>query len=126
MNVSVRFETKQRFMGLFDTITDSGFSQEDLVSNIIGFYIALNIISKTDAIALLHPVSQELSEHIWRTNGSVGRHENYKFTPQILDTYRDNTIKKTCEDECMHQPRKFPDIFKTIRPAQNGKNFQRV
>lgn len=123
MKVSLKFESKQRFFGLFDTITDSGFSQEDLVSNLVGFYIALNMVSKVDAIALLNPVSQELSEHLWRTNGSVGSHENHTFDPQFLETYRDNDIQKQCEDECMFQKKRLPDIFRSIQPADEGTNF---
>jgi len=124
--VSLKFETKQRFMGIFDMITDSGFSQEDLVSNIIGFYIALNMISKNDAIARLHPVSQRTSEHLWRTNGSVGSHENHTFNPQYLDTYNEDDVRQICEDECVHQPKKLPSVFTSIRPAQEGTNFQRI
>jgi len=126
MNVSRQFEGKQRFRGLFDIITDSGFSQEDLVSNLIGFYIGLDLITKNDAMRRLHPVSRSTSERLWKTNGSVGSNENHTFEPQFIETYNEDDIKKVCEDECMFQPKKLPAFFKKIRPATAGVHFLRL
>lgn len=125
-DVSMKFESKQRFYGGFDMLTDSGFSQEDLVSNLIGFYIGLGLVTQSEAIRKLHPVSRDTSERLWRANGSVGSHENHTFDPQLIDTDFINNVKKVCEDECIFQPKQLPAFFNSITPAMVGTDFLRL
>src|SRR5262249_52361292 len=89
--VSLRFETMQGAFpyGIFSS--DSSFSQEDLVSNLIGFYRAL--YPKVDFLALCGPVSKEASKKVWKTGGTVGSTKNRSFTPSL----------KACE-ECKGKP----------------------
>jgi len=55
------------------------FSQEDLVSNLVGFYRAL--YHKVDIVALCKPISQEASENVWRSTGAVSSRKNPTFEP---------------------------------------------
>lgn len=125
-DVSMKFEGKQRFYGGFDFLTDSGFSQEDLVSNLIGFYIGLGLITQNKAMEKLRPVSRDTSERLWKKNGSVGSHENHTFEPQIIDTIYMNETKQLCEDECSSQSKKLPVFFTSIIPATAGVDFLRL
>jgi hypothetical protein len=111
MEVSLGFESLQASMSL---LTDSGFSQEDLVSNLIGFYIAVH--GALDWRTLCRPVSTEASLAVWDANGPVGQHKNQVFSPQFHD----------CE-ECrarhrVHVPQ-FPAAFQSIQPAAKGLYF---
>lgn len=111
MEVSMGFESLQASMSL---ITDSGFSQEDLVSNMIGFYSAVH--GAIDWKTLCKPVSTEASLAVWDTNGPVGNQKNKVFQPQF----------HACE-ECkskhhVHVPR-FPSVFQSIQPASKGLYF---
>ena len=70
MEVSMGFESLQASMSL---LTDSGFSQEDLVSNLIGFYMVVH--GALDWKNLCKPVSTEASLAVWDANGPVGSHK---------------------------------------------------
>ncbi len=113
MEVSLGFENLQ--MGLLTSLfTDSGFSEEDLVSNLIGFNKIL--YGGLDLRTLCRPVSTQASLKVWDTFGAVGKHKNTSFSPKF----------HAC-DECktVHGiliP-KFPSIFNSIRPAQKGEEF---
>lgn len=100
--VSMKFETMQGDFpyGLF---TDSGFSQEDLVSNLIGFYRALN--PDLNVLSLCSPVSKEASKEVWKQSGSVGSNKNVSFLPAF----------KPCK-ECTGKPT-FPAVLQSITPA---------
>ncbi|TQM90393.1 hypothetical protein [Roseinatronobacter monicus] len=125
MDVSHRFE---RFQSSIPPrwMTDSGYSQEDLVSNLIGFYIGLGILSKSEAIAACHPVGQATAEDIWRRQGAVGSHKNYSFKPQLQATAVDDTTALMCRDDCAGQARRLPAVFQTITPAPEGVDFLRL
>jgi hypothetical protein len=86
MDVSHDFERFQNG-ALGRLLTDSGYSAEDLVSNLIGFYIAVGAITKTDAIAACHPVSRTTAERIWRNNGAVGSNKNFTFEPHLFNSW---------------------------------------
>lgn len=131
--VSLGFETFQRSLeaggiaNFFSEIIrgkpyDSGFSREDLVSNLIGFYVGVGEISKTDAIAACHPVSEQTAVEVWNREGAVGQRKNESFVPDYAaDTYTVDDV--SCKDECIGQPRQLPDVFKRIRPQQPGRNY---
>ena len=126
MDVSHRFESMQRFMGMGDLITDSGYSQEDLVSNLIGFYIGIGDIGKSEAIAACHPVSRETAEAIWMKHGAVGDNKNLQPNPVLRDTHRVDDVAKMCTDDCVGQPRRLPNVFRRVMPAEHGVHYVRI
>ena len=85
-------------------------SEEDLVSNLIGFYRALFPLIEVDE--LCKPVSVEASKKIWNTDGPVGVKKNKSFTPRF----------HKC-DECKNTPA-FPQQFQVISAAPKGILFQ--
>lgn len=97
--VSMKFEAMQ---GLAFW-SDSSFSVEDLVSNMIGFYKAVR--PGPDYVALCQPVSIEASLKIWDTKGAVGSHKNKKFEPVYFDC-----------DECTAKG-PYPIELQKITPA---------
>ncbi|WP_150526510.1 hypothetical protein [Roseibium sediminis] len=133
IQVSLGFERLQQsleFGGIANFFTemflnkpyDSGFSREDLVSNLIGFYIGVGEITKADAIAACHPVSEESATKVWEREGAVGQRKNTSFVPDYAsDTYVVDDV--SCKDECLGQPRQLPSVFKQIRPQQPGRNY---
>jgi len=72
LEVSHGFETMQSNV-VFREVTDSGYSVEDLVSNLIGFYRAVRAL---DYVHLCKPVSKEAALKVWDEFGSVGSHKN--------------------------------------------------
>jgi hypothetical protein len=103
---------------------DSGFSQEDLVSNLIGFYIGVGHVTKDQAIRMCHPVSRETAEKVWQVHGAVGKNKNRSFEPDLSARtgFIDN-VNKVCRDDCIGQPRQFPRAFQQIVPAPYAKDF---
>ena len=89
---------------------DSSFSEEDLVSDLIGFYVAVR--PGIDVLALCNPVSKDASLKVWDTYGSVGSNKNHTFTPRF----------HPC-DEC-RGPTRFPAAFQQIVPAPKGPLFR--
>lgn len=121
-STSLSFEEMQ-----FRQFQASGFSQEDLVSNLIGFYVAVGEVTKADALTACHLVSKETSYAVWDRDGAVGHHKNRTFEPQFsADTGVDDSIAGLCKDECMNEPRKLPAAFSKITPAVYGRNFMRL
>lgn len=120
MAVSRRFET---FQSWFSFATDSGFSQDDLVSNLVGFYIGIGEMTRAEAIALLHPVSREAAEAIWDRSGPVGQNKNRSWTPQLQPSWVSDPAARECRDECAAQPKELPAEFRAIKPAEPGVDF---
>ena len=115
MEVSMGFEALQSNF-LYRRVTDSGFSAEDLFSNIVGFYKAVR--PGTDYIALLQPVSKEAGVQVWDTYGVVGNNKNQYFAPFIYPC-----------SECSNSPMgpmsgRVPDILNAIEPAKKGPDFR--
>ncbi len=109
MEVSHAFEAMQA-SAPYRWVTDSGYSMEDLVSNLIGMYIVLRPELLPQFEHLCRPVSKEASLRIWDTYGGVGQTKNKNFTP----IYRD-------DPECKSHPAPaFPKEFKQISPASKG------
>jgi hypothetical protein len=125
MAVSRDFENYQS-RWLMQQVTDSGYSAEDLVSNLIGFYIAVGAITKTDAIKACHPVSQETAERIWRNNGAVGNIKNRTFEPHLFSSWYSDSLASVCRDDCALTERRFPAVFDSIKPATPGQDFVQV
>lgn len=110
MEVSLRFE---RLQLSFPAITDSGFSQEDLVSNLIGYYIGIGEIDQITALKACEPVSKAAALEIWDNDGSVGQNKNFEWTPRFA--------KKG-----INKPKGLPDQFRSIKPAKKGILFQEI
>jgi hypothetical protein len=81
LDVSHRFETMQG-SGPWRFATDSGYSAEDLVSNIVGFYRAVR--PGIDYISRCDPVSRSAAEAVWRTYGAVGSLKNHFAGPFLF------------------------------------------
>jgi hypothetical protein len=121
VEISLRFERLQLFAESLG-IGKSGFSQEDLVSNLIGFYIAISEVSMPVALRACQPVSAKTAYEIWDREGAVGDHKNYSFTPQLAHKTFPGPGSACC-DECSGAPRTFPKLFTRIRPATKGILF---
>lgn len=119
MEVSTLFEEFQKMLGSI-RLTDSGFSQEDLVSNLIGFYIGIGDVTQVAALKACKPVSDRTARKIWDSEGAVGENKNKAWSPK----YASNTgydTKYQCVDECGSSPRTFPRIFQSIQPIAKGE-----
>jgi hypothetical protein len=78
MEVSLGFETLQSNW-LYSRMTDSGYSAEDLVSNLIGFYKTVE--PTLDIHKICEVVSPDASLKVWDNYGAVGQHKNKTFQP---------------------------------------------
>jgi len=125
MEVSRLFESHQDSFP-WTVITNSGYSAEDLVSNLLGFYIAIGEYSKEKVLKMCHPVSKDTSLKIWDRDGSVENIKNKKFNPALSkNTTNSDEVLDTgnsCStDACHSEPKKFPPGFKKITPSKKGK-----
>lgn len=87
--------------------TGSSFSQEDLVSNLLSFYDAVEKIHWQDRCGI---VSRKASMSVWDNNGAIGaqQNKNYGFIPKY----------ERC-NECPGNP-VFPDAYQRIYPISKG------
>jgi hypothetical protein len=115
MDVSVAFEGLQNNW-FYRKLTDSGYSAEDLVSNLIGFYRAIN--PGIDYIKLCEPVSKEQALAVWDTYGAVGNTKNYTATPILYP----NPLL-VCG---LPRHGELPGQLNTIKPAVMGDNFRKI
>jgi hypothetical protein len=111
MEVSLGFENLQSSMS---AVTDSGFSEEDLPSNLIGFYSI--VFGSIDWRGLCRPVSKESSFNVWDINGPVGKNKNRAFAPIFHD------CKECVTKHHINRP-SFPQIFNSIIPQGKGIYF---
>lgn len=77
MNVSHSFESLQSSWPI-RLLTNSGYSAEDLVSNLIGFYRAVN--PSVPYIQIFQPVNKDAALQIWDKYGPVGVNKNFTLT----------------------------------------------
>ena len=108
MTLAYKFET---FQGAFPNrlITDSGFSGEDLVSDLLGFYRVMSCIHLFPQLRLL---SKEEALKRWDYYGKIGSWKNETFRPLLFpDPERFPGAK----------PRfgYLPDFMQSIRPYNN-------
>ncbi len=78
LDVSHAFESMQSEWP-FSWATNSGYSAEDLISNLIGFYRAIN--PNVPYLKICQPVSKEIALQIWDRYGAVGTNKNRTLTP---------------------------------------------
>lgn len=113
LDVSIAFEALQSNW-FFKHVTNSGYSVEDLVSNLISFYRAVH--PSIDYVAKCQPVSREQALAVWDTFGAVGDRKNYSTNPVLFP----NPLM-----ECgLPKEGKLPPELDTIRPAVIGKKFR--
>lgn len=106
MNTASRFEGLQSLRS-FSWYTDSGFSGEDLVSDLFGFYRA--IIPGRYGYRL-KPVSYDSAVRRWDYYGTVGSHKNRGFRPILFPDPEDPCVR--------HQPYtvKLPYFMTWLKP----------
>lgn len=80
MTMARKFETFQE-MFPNNLVTDSGFSGEDLVSDLLGFYREVSI---RNPFPQLLPVSREKALKRWDYYGKIGRWKNETFQPLLF------------------------------------------
>lgn len=101
LEVSFKFESTQWWFGA----PSSSFSEEDLISNLIGFYTVVR--PEVDYMQLCQPVSAAASFKVWDDAGGLGKNETI------------NPVYHPCE-ECKGTPR-FPPELRRIVPAPKGQ-----
>lgn len=77
MHTAYMFETWQTH---FSWVTDSGFSAEDLVSDLLGFY---SVVRPANYIGRLTIDTKEKASRRWDLYGAVGQHKNKSFLPLL-------------------------------------------
>lgn len=87
--------------------TGSSFSEEDLVSDLVGFY---KVVKDYDWRTLCKPVSREAAEAVWKKFGAVGSHKNNTFSPNFY----------SCDD-CSSSV--FPAQYQSISDIGKGEIF---
>ncbi len=117
MRVSSEFEALQsRFP--YNLRTDSGFSGEDLISNIMGFYTVVR--PGTDFLQICRPVSKAAAETVWKKFGAPGdaSNKNKTLSPNIYPC-------SECEGAPMGPIRSnLPIQFLSITQVPMGADFR--
>ncbi|EJF32622.1 MULTISPECIES: hypothetical protein [Enterobacteriaceae] len=102
MSLARKFEGLQASFPV-SLVTDSGFSGEDLVSNLLGFY---RVVSIPKPFGMLRVVSREKALKRWDHYGKIGGWKNESFRPLLFPD---------------------PDIFPNARPYKgNLPNFMQT
>ncbi|EJH2659463.1 hypothetical protein NDG35_002663 [Salmonella enterica] len=78
-----RFEAWQDSI-LFNWYTDSGFSVEDLLSDLVGFYRVFG--TGPDPLWLANPVSYDSAVKIWDSHDPIGTFKNTEFSSYLFAT----------------------------------------
>ncbi|CAI1509007.1 Uncharacterised protein [Serratia quinivorans] len=105
MSLARKFEGLQASFPI-SLATDSGFSGEDLVSDLLGFY---RVVAIQNPFPLLRPVSKEEALKRWDYYGPVGSFKNESFTPLLFpdpEQYPNARLRKGV----------LPNFMKTVRP----------
>lgn len=115
LETSFQFEAFQsRFP--YSWATKSGFSAEDLVSDLLSFYRAVK--PGTDFLLLAQPVSKEAALKIWDSYGDVGDNKNYSPVPYLYPC-------PECQGVSMGPVcAQLPSFLRTITPATKGHLFR--
>lgn len=111
MTMARKFEL---FQGTFpnNIVTDSSFSGEDLVSDLLGFYRAVSI---QNPFGMLRPVSKSEALKRWDCYGKIGAWKNETFRPLIFPDP---------EKVPNARPRlgQLPNFMQTIQPYNDWKS----
>ena len=117
LNTSFSFEAGQSGFP-YNLFTDSGFSAEDLVSDLISFYRALEPGQRY--IEMCEPVSQAEALAIWDKYGSVGSHKNKSFRPLLFSVDDVDTGGNSPSYG------ELPGFINTIKPLKEGFDLRNV
>ena len=104
MNLSKFFELEQQWT---ERIGRSSFSEEDLPSNLIGFYMAAMGVKQTSVRSIVGPICD-----VW----------NPKWTKEIYKGYRFQK-NETFYPPFSHWPGTWPADFSAINPLEPGKGM---
>lgn len=111
MTMARKFEL---FQGAFpnNIVTDSSFSGEDLVSDLLGFYRAVSI---QNPFGMLRPISKAEALKRWDHYGKIGSWKNETFRPLIFPDP---------EKVPNARPRlgQLPNFMQTIQPYNDWKS----
>ncbi|MDB5246766.1 MAG: hypothetical protein JWQ40_1160 [Segetibacter sp.] len=115
IEVSTEFENMQGSLP-YSIATKSGFSSEDLISNLLGFYRTVR--PGIDYLLAFQPVSKDAAEKIWDTYGAVENNKNTSFAPFLYPC-------SECKEK-IYGPMcgLLPEILNTIKPAKKGELFR--
>lgn len=105
MLTAARFESRQASVP-FSWATDSGFSAEDLVSDLLGFY---RVIRPMNYFAQLKLVSKEEALKRWDYYGEIGIYKNRLFRPLLFPDPEKKKGAKPFYGE-------LPGFMKSIQP----------
>jgi hypothetical protein len=116
IDISLGFERMQS-NAFWSRFTDSGFSAEDLTSNLIGFHRAVEGISLERAMSVCGRVSREAAYKVYEAHlpQGIGAVKVYEFFKPYLFP---------CE-ECTSDAA-FPDEFRSVRPAAQDGDYIRI
>ena len=111
MTVARKFESLQ---SSFPTklITDSGFSGEDLVSDLLGFY---RVMSLPNPFSFIRPVSQSEALKRWDYYGPIGSFKNDAFQPILFPDPEKFPHSKPFKGQ-------LPNFMRTIRPYDDFRS----
>ncbi len=115
LRVSHWFESTQNILP--DFISDSGYSVEDMISNLVSYYRAVK--GDEDYVAECQPVSKATAEKIWDTFGAVGSHKNKTLRPYLFP------CKECGLSSDGGQSGELPVFLAKIQPATEGKLFRK-
>lgn len=115
LNVSKQFENLQGNW-LFRHFTNSSYSAEDLVSDLIGFYRAVE--KNKQILQVCEPVTKDVALKIWDTYGAVGDNKNFTTIPYLYPLPGKTTAGP------MSSP--LPSVLNSIVPAKQGTLFREV
>ncbi|MFS9381678.1 hypothetical protein QNN88_13410 [Citrobacter sp. ANG330] len=105
-----RFEAWQDSI-LFNWYTDSGFSVEDLLSDLVGFYRVFG--GGPDPLWLANPVSYDTALQIWDSHDPIGHYKNTGFFPYLFSTMTPFKYGEPIR-------KKLPDWLDYIKPLDGG------
>jgi hypothetical protein len=113
MEVSLGFEAMQAGFP-YSMVTDSGFSVEDLPSNLVGFYGTLRSVPQAQLRELCGETSPEVSAKVWdeSTPDGLGTFKNGSFRPRIFHCL-----------EC-GEDTDFPAEIARLRAARQGPLYR--
>ncbi|WP_411755243.1 hypothetical protein [Serratia sp. (in: enterobacteria)] len=110
--VSLKFEGLQS-NALFSRLTDSGYSCEDLVSNLLGFY---SVVLPRNYMALIRPKSKEYAQMIWDYYGPVGRYKNNELKAIIFPD------PERFPNNAYPYKKRLPSYLSSIKPFSSYEN----
>ena len=104
----------------YSLFTTSGFSKEDLASDLLGFYAVVEGVTKKDIEDECGALSKDMSAIVWQVN--YGEEKKMKAKnrawPPTANIYEKETCG-FCPDE-----NEWPEKFNTIAPARKGQYFR--